>query len=213
MLSFGGTLKFREKLTGRLADILSWMYLACAALRRFEAEGRPAADLPLLQWSMGYSLSQIQKAYEDLYGNFDVPLLGWVYRGPVRQLAALNTMGVPSRDGVDMKISEYMMTEGAQRERLFAGMFMPKDPSEPLAKLEYAFRSVNQADATIRKIQHSVRKGILVKQPMTALIGQAVEKQVITAQQAESLREAEAVRREAIQVDDYPLHPFPYREE
>jgi acyl-CoA dehydrogenase len=212
MGSFGGNLKIREKITGRLADVLSWMYLACATLRRFEADGRPAADLPLLQWAMGHSFAEIQKAYEGLYGNFDVPLVGPIFRGPMRHLAAFNPIGAESRDHVDIEISEYMMTDGAQRERLLAGMYMPKDPKEPLASLEQAFRSVNQADATVRKIQHAVRKKILVKQPMHLLIGQAVEKQVITAQQAEALRETEALRREAIQVDDFPLHPFPYKQ-
>jgi acyl-CoA dehydrogenase len=211
MLSFGGTLKIREKITGRLADVLSWMYLACATLRRFEADGRPVADLPLLQWSMGHAFSQIQNAYEGLYGNFDVPALGWVFRGPMRHLAAFNPIGVEARDRVDFQVSEYMMVEGDQRERLLAGMYMPKDPAEPLAKLEQAFRSVNQADVTVRKIQQAVRRGALVKQPMSALIGQAVGKQVITSQQAEALRDAEALRREAIQVDDFPLHPFPFK--
>lgn len=212
MLSFGGNLKIREKITGRLADVLSWMYLACATLRRFEAEGRPASDLPLLQWSMGHAFDEIQKAYEGLYGNFDVPVLGWVFRGPMRHFAAFNPIGVESRDHVDIQISEYMMTDGAQRERLLAGMYMPKETSEPLASLEKAFRSVNEAEATVRKIQHAVRQKTLKKAPMHVLIGQAVEKQVITAQQAEALRETEALRREAIQVDDFPLHPFPYRQ-
>jgi acyl-CoA dehydrogenase len=212
MLSFGGTLKVREKITGRLADVLSWMYLACATLRRYEAEGRPAADLPLLEWAMGHAFSEIQTAYEGLYGNFDVPVFGPIFRGPMKRLVALNPIGSESRDHVDIQISEYMMTDGAQRERLLAGAYVPKDANEPLARLEHAFRSVNQADATVRKIQHAVRKKVLVKQPMNALIGQAVEKQVINAQQAETLRETEALRREAIQVDDFPLHPFPFRE-
>ncbi len=211
MLSFGGTLKIREKITGRLADVLSWMYLACATLRRFEAEGRPATDLPLLQWSMGHAFGEIQGAYEGLYGNFDVPLLGPVFRGPMRHFAAFNPIGSESRDHVDIQISEYLMTDGAQRERLLAGMYMPKDLAEPLASLEKAFRAVNQADATVRKIQRAVRKGTLVKQPMSALIGQAVEKQVISAQEADSLRETEVLRREAIQVDDFPLQPFPFK--
>src|SRR5262249_7755714 len=46
----GGTLKFREKITGRYADILSWMYLSTCVLRRFEAEGRRKEDLPFVHF-------------------------------------------------------------------------------------------------------------------------------------------------------------------
>jgi acyl-CoA dehydrogenase len=206
MASFGGTLKSREKLTGRLADVLSWMYIACATLRRFEADGRPKEDLPLLQWAMGHALSEIQNAYDGIYGNFDLPLVGPVFRGPMKHLAALNPIGVKSRDGVDIQVTQLLMTDSAQRERLLKGMYVPKSQTEHLAKLEHAFKLVNQADATVRKIQRAVRQGILVKQPMGALIGQAVEKQIITSQQAETMRETEALRREVIQVDDFPLH-------
>ncbi len=40
MGTLGGDLKRKEKLTGRFADIFSWMYFGTAVLARFEAEGR-----------------------------------------------------------------------------------------------------------------------------------------------------------------------------
>jgi acyl-CoA dehydrogenase len=160
---------------------------------------------------MGYALNEIQSAYQGLYGNFDVPIAGPIFRGPMRKLAAFNPIGVQARDRVDIKVSDSMMTDGAHRERLLAGMYVPRDPKEPLFQLERAFKSVNQSDATIRKVQHAVRQKVLVKQPMAALITQAVEKQVITQDQAAAIRETENLRREAIQVDDFPLSPFPYK--
>ncbi|MFQ5583077.1 MAG: acyl-CoA dehydrogenase, partial [Calditrichia bacterium] len=42
---YGGNLKRKEKLTGRFADIFSWLYLGTAVLRRFEAEGQRKEDL------------------------------------------------------------------------------------------------------------------------------------------------------------------------
>ena len=44
--SLGGRLKRKEKLTGRFADLLSWMYLGTAVLIRFEKEGRPEEQEP-----------------------------------------------------------------------------------------------------------------------------------------------------------------------
>ena len=35
---YGGNLKFKERITGRFADVLIWMYMITSTLRRFEAE-------------------------------------------------------------------------------------------------------------------------------------------------------------------------------
>ncbi|MEK6807127.1 MAG: acyl-CoA dehydrogenase, partial [Pseudomonadota bacterium] len=75
MFFIGGKLKARGKLTGRLADALAWQLIATAALRRFEAEGRKAEDLPLLQYACEYSLAKVQQAFEGIYQNFDAPLV------------------------------------------------------------------------------------------------------------------------------------------
>src|SRR5205807_1890509 len=44
MLVLGGSLKRRERISARLGDVLSMLYLASAALKRFEDEGRQEAD-------------------------------------------------------------------------------------------------------------------------------------------------------------------------
>src|SRR5204862_3933433 len=52
MGTLGGALKRKEKLSARLGDILSLMYLCSATLRRYEAEGRQQADAPLMHWAI-----------------------------------------------------------------------------------------------------------------------------------------------------------------
>ena len=51
MLVMGGELKRREKLSARLGDILSMLYLCSATLKRYESEGRQQADAPLMHWA------------------------------------------------------------------------------------------------------------------------------------------------------------------
>jgi len=48
MLTLGGRLKLKERLSARLGDVLSYLYMCSAALYRFEAQGRPHADQPFL---------------------------------------------------------------------------------------------------------------------------------------------------------------------
>ncbi len=62
MLFLGGDLKRREKLSARLGDILSQLYIASTVLKRYEDDGRPRADLPLVKWAMDDCLNRIQDA-------------------------------------------------------------------------------------------------------------------------------------------------------
>src|SRR5574337_747870 len=46
----GGKLKFKEKLSARLGDVLSYLYIASSMLKQYEDNGRPEADRPFLAW-------------------------------------------------------------------------------------------------------------------------------------------------------------------
>ena len=81
MFLLGGSLKRRERLSARLGDILSNLYLASAALKRYEDEGRPAEDLPLLHWAMKDALSRTEDAFYGLFANFPHRIVAWGLRG------------------------------------------------------------------------------------------------------------------------------------
>jgi acyl-CoA dehydrogenase len=130
LLSLGSRLKFREKLSGRFADVLSWMYLGFCALRRFEAEGGRPEDLPLVRWSVEHALSRIQTAFEGIRQNF---------AGPLRILIPRGRIGAPPSDRLGAEVAAILRTPGEQRDRLTDGVFLPADPGEALARLERAF--------------------------------------------------------------------------
>jgi acyl-CoA dehydrogenase len=136
MLSLGGKLKFKEKLSGRFGDALSWMYLALSTLRRFEAEGRREEDLPLVRWALDWSLARIQEAFEGMYQNFGGPLAFWM-RGPAAFFARLNPLGAPPSDRDGALVAAILQTPGAQRDRLTAGIFL-SDSDQAVGRLERA---------------------------------------------------------------------------
>jgi acyl-CoA dehydrogenase len=76
LVVLGGKFKFREKLSGRLADALTHLYMGCAMLKRFEDDGRPDGDVPLLKWGMDDSLFTVQQSLLGVLRNFPVPLVG-----------------------------------------------------------------------------------------------------------------------------------------
>lgn len=144
MLSLGGRLKFKEKLSGRFADALSWMYLGLCALRRFEAEGRREEDLPLVRWSLDWSLARVQEAFEGLYRNFEGPLAFWM-RGPAAFWARVNPLGAPPSDREGGRLAAILQTPGEQRDRLTADLYLPADPNEAVGRLERAFLLVSRS--------------------------------------------------------------------
>ncbi|MCB9889618.1 MAG: acyl-CoA dehydrogenase [Planctomycetes bacterium] len=208
MGAFGGDLKRKEKLTGRFADVFSWMYLAAAGLRRFEADGRRAEDLPFLHWSMQLAFQRIHEAMQGLYRNFDVPVLGALLRGPVALWGRLNPIGSPPSDRLGSKVARTLQTAGAVRDRLTDGIFVPQGEEEHLATLENALLLHWQADAVAQKLKAAVRGQRIPKGPPEVTLAKAVEAGVLSHEECELLRTAERARTDAITVDSFSLEDY-----
>jgi acyl-CoA dehydrogenase len=208
LLSFGGSLKRQEKLTGRFADILAWLYLGTATLRRFAADGQPAADLPYVHWAMQYGLAQIQQAVTDLLANWSGLGLGFWLRGPVASWWRLNPIGQLPADDLGQQIAQQLQTPGPDRDRLTANIHIPTALDEALGRLENAFALCVEADAVRQTIQAASRVGQLPGGQPEQLIEAAVNAGVITAAAAQLLQTAIVARHDAIQVDAFTLADY-----
>ncbi|MGF1604554.1 MAG: acyl-CoA dehydrogenase [Thermosynechococcaceae cyanobacterium] len=206
MVSLGGSLKRRETLTGRFADLLSWMYLGSATLRRFEAEGRQAEDLPLVHWAMQYAFAQIQQAIEGIVSNLSLPLSRWVL-GWWR----LNSIGISPSDQLGHQVAQILQMPGGGRDRLTANIHIPDHPEEPLGRLEQALRLSVQAESVARTIKDAIQAEQLPKAKPAQLIDAALEAGVISETEAVLIREAEALRSQTIQVDSFTLEEYQQR--
>lgn len=203
MGSLGGTLKMREKITGRFADILSYMYIASSVLRRFEAEGRRESDLPLVHYNLKWCLSEIQKAFDGIFDNIKVPGLRWLFKGWIGSWSRINSMGSQASDGWSHAISNLMLEDGPVRESLTRGIYLPKDTNQQMGRLERAFKLVHQAEAAEKKIKKAVRDGILPRKKTHMLLDEAKSKNVISEQEYRLIQESDEVRYDAILVDDF----------
>jgi acyl-CoA dehydrogenase len=177
-------------------------------LRRFEADGRRAEDLPLLHWTMSYVFAQVQVAFEGIYGNLTVPGLTWFFAGPVRWLLRINPIGHLPADRLDAEVAALGQLAGAQRERLFDQVFIPTAAGEAYARLENAFRLTLESEEVSTKVRRAVRAKKLAKKPVAELYRDAVAAGVITQAEFEVIDRAEKARWDAIQVDDYGLQEY-----
>ena len=203
MGTLGGDLKRKEKLTGRFADVFSWMYLGTATLKRFEAEGRPKEDEPFLHYSMQYAFAQIQDAFDGLFANLRVPGATWLFRGPLAAWSRLNRISSPPSDATGARVARALQVPGAQRDRHFGAVFTTLDPDHALGRFESAMRLCYDAEGVVSKVKAAIKRRDLPRQHPATLIPAALEAGVITADEAALLQRAEEARNDAIQVDSF----------
>jgi len=206
--SLGGRLKRKEKLTGRFADLLSWLYLGTAVLARFEKEGRPEEQEPFLHWSMQYAFAQMQEAFEGLFENLEVPGLTWFLRGVVAPWSRLNTIGSMPDDELGGTLAQAIQETDGAREWLTEQSYVPETTDQPLGQLEEAFRLSRESYRIRGAIKDAIRDGQLPKRRPRRLLEEAEEEGIITAEEAETVRRADRVREKYIQVDEFGLEEY-----
>lgn len=208
MGSLGGTLKSKEKITGRFADILSHMYMASAVLRRYEAEGRRKEDLPFVHYSMKFLFTGIQQAFDGIFANLNVPLVGFLFKGPIRAWANFNSLGEDISDSLSKKVTSLVLADTEQRDRLTDGIYIPKDANEALGRQERAYKLAKKAEEAEKKIRKAVKAKILPKKKAGNLVDLAYEKGVINDEEKKVLVESVAAVWDAIQVDDFTQEEY-----
>lgn len=198
----GGSLKFKGKLTGRFADILSWMYLATCVLRRYEGEGRREEDLVVARYALDYAFAQMQKGFSGLFFNLSVPGLSWVFR-LFGLWSEINTLGTLPSDKRGHELVRAFVKPSEFRDRHTQGAYITDDTQETMGRLDYTLLKITEAREIERKIKKAIRSKALPKARVVALVDEAVSKNIITSDEKEILLLAESLRWDAIQVDDF----------
>jgi len=196
MLVLGSELKRRERLSARLGDILSMLYMISAVLKRYEDEGRQIADLPLVHWSCQEAFFNVQQQFEALLQNFPSKILAVILRMVVFPL------GKPCRppsDRLSSQVAVLLLAPSATRDRLTSGTFK----GNIVGFIEETFHEVIATEAIENKLQKALRDKTLREQEHSILLQNAVKAGVITAQESKRVLKAEAARYEVITVDDF----------
>jgi acyl-CoA dehydrogenase len=205
MFLLGGSLKRRERLSARLGDILSNLYLASAALKRYEDDGRPAEDLPFLHWSLQDALARVEDAFYGLFANLPHRIIAWGLRGVIFPfIYPFGREFEPPRDQLGSRVVGLLLAPGPARSRLTAGIFIPQDPEEPVAVLEAALRAVIAAEPIGAKIRQARERGVIASSFADQIVDEACAKGVISQAEKEAMERAKMLRRQVIMVDDFP---------
>ncbi len=200
MSTLGGDLKRKEKLSGRLADMLSQLYLISATLKRFHDQGRPAEDLPLLQWACDESLYQLQESLRGLLRNLPLRPLALALKFIIMPLG--KSYHMPT-DRLGHKAAAMILKPSPARDRLTDGIFVPTSRDEQLGRIEYALTTVIAAEEIDRMLRSAIKTGRVPKLKDDALIDAGLAAGIIEQSEADIVREAVRARRDVIMVDDF----------
>jgi acyl-CoA dehydrogenase len=201
MLAMGGALKRKEKISGRLGDVLSMMYLVSATLKHYEDQGRLKTDLPLVRWAVRDALYSAQQAIDQVLSNFPVKALATFLRW------AIFPLGTPFRPPLDSRNHEcakIALEPGAARDRLTAGIYLPKGEADATAVLETAFLAAVACEPIEKKFREAVKSGALEPRSGVDTALAAREKGVITPEEYAQWQRKEVLRKRVIMVDDFP---------
>jgi acyl-CoA dehydrogenase len=201
MLAMGGALKRKEKISGRLGDVLSMMYLVSATLKRYEDQGRLKADLPLVRWSVRDALYSAQEAIDQVLSNFPVKALATVLRWTI---FPLGTPFRPPLDSRNHECAKIALEPGAARDRLTAGIYLPKGEADATGVLEAAFLAAVACEPIEKKFREAVKSGQLTPRSGADTAQLARDQGVITSEEYAQWQKKEALRKRVIMVDDFP---------
>jgi acyl-CoA dehydrogenase len=201
MLAMGGALKRKEKISGRLGDVLSMLYLVSATLKHYEDQGRNKADIPLIRWAVRDALYSAQQAIDAILSNFPVKSLATLLRWTIFPLGMSFR---PPLDSRNHECAKLVLEPGEARDRLTGGIYVPRSESDPTGILEAAFLAAIACEPIDEKLRKAVKKGKIVPQPGIDLGSLGIQNGTITAEELALWQRKEALRRNVIKVDDFP---------
>ncbi|MEZ5500968.1 MAG: acyl-CoA dehydrogenase [Steroidobacteraceae bacterium] len=201
MLTLGGYLKKKENLSARLGDVLSSMYLASMVLKHYENQGRPAEDLPLVEWACRDLLYKAQEQMHGFLRNFPNSFIAGIMRALIFPRGL--TYYAPN-DRLGRQLAEAVMASGATRDRLCQYVYRTVHPGNPLGLLAELLELSQLAEPVEKRIRvDGVKTGRVSALDLPGQIAQALAAGIISETEAAMLRDYDRKVMEIVHVDDF----------
>jgi Acyl-CoA dehydrogenases len=201
MLTLGGYLKQKEHLSARLGDVLSALYMASMVLKHYENQGRPEADLPLVEWCCRTLLYKAQEQLHGFLRNFPNRWMAGFMRFVVFPRG--RTYFAPS-DRLGRRIVEPLMLPSATRDRLAHGIYRTLESGNPLGLLQEALELSVTAEPLEKRLRvEGVKTGRVTALDLPTQIEQALAAGLLDEREAQWLRAYDQKVMAIIHVDDF----------
>jgi acyl-CoA dehydrogenase len=196
----GGKLKFKEKLSARLGDVLSYLYIASAMLKRYEDTGRPEADRPLLAWAFHECVWRMQMALDGAIRNFPVRPVGWLLRVLVFPLGRRE---VPPSDRLGRRVAALITAPSEARDRLLEWVYLTPTANNTIGRMNALLPDVILAEPVDRKFAKALKTGQFKSHDYLGQLAEAEQVGVLNASEVALLKRVREGVFEFISVDDF----------
>ena len=205
LLTLGGSLKRKERLSGRFADALSNLYLCSCVLKYYQDQDCLVDDAPLLNWACQQTIYSAEQSLMAICRNLPIRPIATLLRVFIFPFGKTNA--VPS-DALIHQTASILLTDCPARNRLTDGIYINDNANDATGRIEVAFKAVLAAAPVEAKIRKAQKQKTLAKEPIANLIKEALSKNIITDQEATILISADQARLAAISVDDFDPKAF-----
>jgi acyl-CoA dehydrogenase len=202
MLTLGGKLKQKEHISARLGDVLSHLYICSAMLKRYESEGRPVADQAILAWAFHSAIYKIQVALRLVIDNFPNRYLRFLLRFIVFPFGRREK---EPGDRLTHKVAQLLMVPSDTRDRLTHGVFKSATSDHPVCLMEQALPQVIHAEPLERRLLKALKQGEIKGITWDEQVKNALDKSILTPEEAAILRRVRDLVAEIIAVDDFDI--------
>lgn len=200
LITLGGALKRKERLSGRFADVLSNLYLCSAVLKHYQDQGSLEEDIPLLNWACRNTIHRAQQSLLAVFWNLPNRWLAILVRSLI---FPTGKPYAPPDDAVIQAAAAVLLKNSETRDRLTHGIYLNSADGDPTGRIERAFQAVLAAEPVERKITEARRGGKIAARQQSELIDKALQAGIIDAAEAALARAAEQATRDAISVDEF----------
>ena len=199
LAQLGGELKRKERLSGRFADAFGRLYLLSSSLKRYEDDGRPQQELPVIEYICATGLKEFYDAIDEILQNLPSRSSAWLLRRLIFPWG--KTWQGPS-DKLGNEVAEMLVSSVAFREKISHGIYFNASPDDIIGCLEHAAQLVERADEASKKVRSAIKEGIITAYE-DDLFTAALNADVVSEDEVDLLRETEKAVRRAIDVDDF----------
>jgi len=168
-------------------------------LKRFESDGSPISDLPLVEWNYRMSLYNIQTRLDEVLVELPNRPAAWLLRVIAFPWGRRRR---PPKGKLIHACAKIVLASGEARERLTAGIYVSKNKSDATGLMEAAFKEALTRDS----IEAELRKKGISGRAALADVDKLVVDGALSREDADKLIKANEIVRKAIAVDDFAPH-------
>jgi len=197
LIYLGGSLKRKERLSARLADGMSYLYMAMAALRHCQEHGDTADQQLHAKWAVSYCFYHAQKSLIALCNNFPSKVFGFFLRCMAFPWG--QSMRYPT-DKLEHQLAQLMTSNNDYRDHMIKSLYLSGSPTQPLDRMEHALQLILKHAPLYEKFKGLKRLPLaLLREKLAELV---VTKE-LSQQEMDGLIQTEMARLDAMQVDEF----------